>query len=67
MAGTYRKFEIVGTSPISFAEAAKTGIAEASKTIVNMNWFEVTEQRGVIKDGKITEFQVVLKIGCKIE
>jgi dodecin len=67
MSGTYQKIEIVGTSPVSFAEAVKAGITEASKTISNMSWFEVTDQRGVIKNGKVLEFQVVLKIGSKIE
>lgn len=41
MAGIYKLVELVGTSPISFAEAAKVAIAEASKTIRHMDWFEV--------------------------
>jgi hypothetical protein len=67
MAGTYKKIEIVGTSTASFAEAAKSAVAEASKTIRNMSWFEVVEQRGAIKDGKVLEFQVTLRIGFKLE
>jgi hypothetical protein len=67
MAGTYKKIEIVGTSSASFAEAAKSAVAEASKTIRNMSWFEVVEQRGAIKDGKVLEFQVTLRIGFKLE
>ena len=67
MAGTYKKIEIVGTSTASFAEAARSAIAEASKTIRNMSWFEVVEQRGAIKDGKVLEFQVTLRIGFKLE
>lgn len=67
MPGTFRKIEIVGTSPVSFAEATKAGIADASKTIENMSWFEVIDQRGGIKDGKVAEFQVVLRIGARID
>jgi dodecin len=67
MPGTYRKIEIVGTSPVSFAEATKSGIAEASKTIENMSWFEVIDQRGAIRDGQVAEFQVVLRIGSRID
>jgi hypothetical protein len=67
MAGTYKKIEIVGTSTASFAEAAKSAVAEASKTIRNMSWFEVVEQRGAVKDGKVLEFQVTLRIGFKLE
>jgi flavin-binding protein dodecin len=67
MPGTYKKIEIVGTSPVSFSEAVKTAVAEASQTVRHMDWFEVIEQRGAIRDSKVTEFQVVLKVGFKIE
>jgi len=67
MPGTYKLVEIVGTSPASFAEAARAAIADASKTIRHMDWFEVVEQRGRIADGKVQEFQVTLKVGFKIE
>ena len=59
--------ELVGTSPVSFAEAAKAAVAEAAKTVRNMEWFEIADERGRIKDGKIEEFQVRLRIGFKIE
>ncbi len=67
MAGTYKITELVGTSPVSFAEATKAAIAEAAKTIRHMEWFKVAEESGSIKDGKVEEFQVRLKIGFKIE
>jgi flavin-binding protein dodecin len=67
MPGVYKITEIVGTSPVSFAEAVKAGVAEAAKTIRRMDWFEVVEERGRISDGKVQEFQVTLKIGFKLE
>ena len=67
MAGTYKVVELVGTSPTSFAEATKAAIAEASKTVRHMDWFEVVRESGRIADGKVEEFQVMLKIGFKIE
>lgn len=67
MAGTYKLLELVGTSPISFAEATKAAIAEASKSVRHMDWFEVVQERGSIADGQVHEFQVTLKIGFKIE
>jgi flavin-binding protein dodecin len=67
MPGTYKIIEIVGTSPTSFAEAVKAGVAEASKTVHHMDWFEVVDERGRIADGKVAEFQVTIKIGFKIE
>ncbi len=67
MSGTYKKIELVGTSPVSFAEAVKAAVEEASKTIRHMNWFEVVEERGYIRDGRVAEFQVTVRIGFKIE
>jgi len=67
MAGIYKIVELVGTSPLSFAEAVKAGIAEASKSVRHMDWFEVVEQRGRIVDGAALEFQVTIKIGFKVE
>ncbi len=67
MSGTYKVIELVGTSPVSFAEAAKSAVAEASKTVRHMDWFEVVNERGSIVEGKVGEFQVTLKIGFRIE
>ncbi len=67
MAGTYKKIELVGTSPVSFAEAVKSALEEASKSVSGMAWFEVVEQRGAIRDGKVAEFQVTIRVGFKIE
>ncbi|MCZ2150409.1 MAG: dodecin family protein [Bryobacterales bacterium] len=67
MAGTYKITEIVGTSPVSFAEAVKAGVAEAAKTLRQLDWFEVVEQRGRIADGSVQEFQVTIKVGFKLE
>jgi flavin-binding protein dodecin len=67
MSGTYKVIELVGTSPSSFAEATKSAVAEASKTVRHMDWFEVVNERGSIVDGKVAEFQVMLKVGFKIE
>jgi len=67
MPGTYKKIEIVGTSPVSFSEAVKAAIADAAKTVRQISWFEVKEQRGSVKNDKVTEYQVVLKVGFKIE
>ena len=59
--------ELVGTSPVSFAEATKAAVADAAKTIHHMDWFQVVEERGRIVDGKVAEFQVTIKIGFKID
>jgi dodecin len=67
MSGTYKMIELVGTSPTSFADAVKSAVEEASKTVRHMDWFQVIEQRGAIKDGHVKEFQVTIKVGFKVE
>jgi len=67
MSGIYKITELVGTSPKSFAEATKAAVAEAAKSLRNMDWFQVVEERGRIVDGEVAEFQVTLKIGFKLE
>lgn len=67
MPGTFKIIEIVGTSPVSFAEAVQSAIAEASGTVRHMDWFEVVSERGRIVNQRVEEFQVTLKVGFKIE
>ena len=49
----YKKIEIVGSSPNGVEEAVRNALSRASKTVRSMRWFEVTETRGYIDDGKI--------------
>ncbi len=63
----YRVTEIVGTSSDSIDQAIRTGVERASATIRGLDWFEVTEVRGHIADGKVAHFQVGLKVGFRLE
>ncbi|RJG12688.1 dodecin domain-containing protein [Pseudomonas cavernicola] len=63
---TYKKIELIGSSPISIDEAINNALAECAKSIRNMDWFEVTETRGHIENGKVGHYQVTLKIGFRI-
>jgi flavin-binding protein dodecin len=63
---TYKKIEIVGSSPDSVEEAIGNALAEASKTLKNLEWFEVNEVRGHIRDGRVAHYQVGLKVGFRI-
>lgn len=67
MAGVYKMTEIVGCSPKSFADAVQEAAKRASKTLRNLSWFEVVDQRGLIKEGQVAEFQVTIKVGFKLE
>ncbi len=63
----YKKIELVGSSPTSIEEAVTNAVARAGKTVRNMRWFEVTETRGHIEDGKIGHWQVTVQIGFTLE
>ena len=62
----YKKVEIVGSSSTSIEDAIHNAIAECSKSISHVEWFEVVETRGHVVDGKVGHFQVVLKVGFRI-
>ena len=64
---TYKIVEIVGSSPNGTDEAIRNAIAEASKTLRQLDWFEVVETRGHLVDGKVAHFQVHLKVGFRLE
>ena len=64
---TYKVTEVMGTSSDSIQHAVRNGIARASETLRNLDWFEVTEIRGHIVDSKVGHFQVTMKIGFKLE
>jgi len=64
---TFNIIELCGVSGNSYAEATKNAVAKASETLRNLDWFEVVNQRGVIRGGKVAEFQVVLKVGFRLE
>jgi flavin-binding protein dodecin len=64
---TYRVTEIVGSSHEGVDAAIRNAIARASRTLRNLDWFEVTQVRGHIVDGAIAHYQVGLKVGFRIE
>jgi flavin-binding protein dodecin len=63
----YSITELVGTSPDGTDAAIRNAISRASRTLRNLDWFEVTEMRGYIGDDGIDHFQVRLKVGFRLE
>lgn len=63
----YSISEIVGSSTESIDDAIRGAIGRASKTLHNLDWFEVTDMRGRIADGRIAQYQVTLKVGFRLE
>ena len=64
---TYKIIEIVGSSTLSSDDAIRNAVETAGKSIRHLNWFQVVEHRGHIADGRVAHFQVVLKVGFRLE
>lgn len=63
----YKLIDIVGSSTSGTDDAIRNAIATAAKTVRNIDWFEVVETRGQVKDGQVAHFQVTLKVGFRLE
>jgi len=63
----YKKVELVGTSQEGIEDAIRNAVSTASATLEHLDWFEVVETRGHIRDGAVDHYQVVIKAGFRIE
>jgi flavin-binding protein dodecin len=63
----YKSVEITGSSPDGVTQAIDGAIAKASKTLRNLDWFELVSVRGHIEDGRVAHYQATLKIGFRLE
>ena len=63
----YKKVEVVGISEASFSDAVQAANRHTSETIDNISWFEVQEFRGAASDGAITQYQVTVKLGFRVD
>lgn len=61
---TYKMIELVGSSPVSIEAAVQNAIAKAAQEERRLRWFEITETRGHINEGKVAHWQVQVKIGA---
>ncbi|MEM1194396.1 MAG: dodecin [Pseudomonadota bacterium] len=67
MSNVYSVSKLVGTSKKSIEDAIDNAIETASKTLKNLDWFEVVETRGYIENNKVAYYQVTLEIGFRYE
>jgi flavin-binding protein dodecin len=63
----YRIAEIVGTSPNGVDDAIRNAVGRASRTLRNIDWFEMTEIRGHLAEGEVADWQVTVKIGFRLD
>jgi hypothetical protein len=57
-----RVTEIIATSPNSFDDAIRIGVARAAKTLDNVKGAWVQDQELILDDGSIKEYRVHLKV-----
>ncbi len=61
----YKVIELVGSSEISWDDAAKSAVERASKTLKDLRIAEVTSQDLKLEDGKIVAYRTKLKVSFK--
>ena len=57
-----RVTEIISSSSKSFEDAIEKGIARAAKTLKSVEGAWIKEQKVIVKNGKIAEYRVDLKV-----
>ncbi len=65
--GTYKIIELVGTSDVSWEEAAKNAIKTASKSLRDLRIAEVKELDMKIEGGKVVAYRARLHLSFKYE
>ncbi len=63
---TYKLIELVGVSGTDVSDAIKNAVHRAGQTLRGLDWFEVLQVRGTIKDGEVNQFQVTMKVGFRV-
>ncbi|MBB2200255.1 dodecin [Gluconacetobacter tumulisoli] len=63
----YKVLELVGSSPDTVEGAIAAALGRASETVHSIRWFEVVGTRGHVVDGKVSHYQVTLKVGFTLD
>ncbi len=61
----YKVIELVGTSPVSWEEAAKTAVDQASKTLKDLRIAEVVTQDMKIEEGKVVAYRTKVRLSFR--
>ena len=62
-----RVTEIIASSPKSFDDATQVGIARANNTLKNVKGAWIQDQKIVVRDEKIVEYRVNMKVTFVLE
>jgi flavin-binding protein dodecin len=61
-----KTIDLVGVSETSWHDAAERALAEANRTLRNIEGFDVLEHSAVVADGAISEYQTHVRIRFRI-
>ena len=62
----YKTIELTGSSKTGTDGAIRNAIAKASKTLRNLDWFQVVDTRGYVNNGQVEYWQVTIKLGFRL-
>ena len=63
----YKHIELTGSSEEGIQQAIESAITKASESLHGMRWFEVTDTRGHVEHGRVSHWQVTLKVGFTLD
>jgi dodecin len=61
----YKVIEVIGTSPTSFAEAAKSAVEKVASTVQDLRVARVVEFDMKLENGKVTAYRARVKVSFK--
>jgi dodecin len=59
--------EVLASSKTSWEDAAKSAVADASKSLRGIKSINISNQSCVVENGKITEFRLNCKLSFEVE
>jgi dodecin len=63
----YKHIEVTGTSSTTIEDAVNNALTRAGKTVRQMRWFEITEMRGAVEQDHVSQWQITIKLGFKLD
>ncbi|GAB2792504.1 dodecin family protein [Halomonas shantousis] len=63
----YKHIEITGSSTTGVEDAVQRALSKASQSLHDIKWFEVTDTRGHVEDGRVAHWQVTIKLGFTLD
>jgi hypothetical protein len=64
---TYKIIELIGTSPTSWEEAARSAVETAAKSLKDLRIAEIVEFDMKVEDGKVLAYRARVKVSFKYQ